>query len=255
MTIAIVLVAATAAAVVLSGGLIRAFLSAHARPGQTAAAHLGHRHSGPLAAVGHVVRVLLRAGVPLGPVMLLTVPGRRTGIPRTTPIDVFEHDGRRWLVATHAVDAAWVCNLRAAQHGSLTRGRRRIDFTATEIPPQEAADLLASIAGPRLNRRIGGLALRRTLALTPDSDHDAYQRVTAEHPLFELDVAAETVPDRPQTVFTVLITGGILIAAAHLVLGLTGALGTAGWVSGVVIGALTAGIGNHLRIFGLPNAG
>jgi hypothetical protein len=49
----------------------------------------------------------------------------------------------------------------------------------------------------------------------------------------------------------VLIAIGLLTAAAHLVLGpLAGILGTGGWVSGVVLGLLVAGLGNHLRMFG-----
>lgn len=54
---------------------------------------------------GHVLRGtsrmlggLLRGGVRLGPMMLLTVRGRTTGLPRTTPVDVFERNGRAGFI-------------------------------------------------------------------------------------------------------------------------------------------------------------
>ncbi len=48
----------------------------------------------------------------------------------------------------------------------------------------------------------------------------------------------------------VAIILGVLIALAHVTLGLTGVMTTAQWVSGVAVGLLVAGLGNHLRIFG-----
>jgi hypothetical protein len=43
---------------------------------------------------------------------------------------------------------------------------------------------------------------------------------------------------------------GVLIATAHLTLGLFGVLTSGQWISGVAIGLVVAGIGNHIRIFG-----
>ena len=34
-----------------------------------------------------------KLGIPTGPAMVLTVPGRKTGKPRSTPMTPFEHDG------------------------------------------------------------------------------------------------------------------------------------------------------------------
>ena len=62
-----------------------------------------------------IIKSLLRAGIPLGPMILLTVRGRTTGEPRTTPVDLLERGDRRWLVATHGgANSNWVRNLRAA---------------------------------------------------------------------------------------------------------------------------------------------
>ena len=48
------------------------------------------------------ITMLLRIGVRMtifGPMMLLTVRGRKTGKPRTQPVDLHDHDGRRFLTA------------------------------------------------------------------------------------------------------------------------------------------------------------
>jgi hypothetical protein len=44
---------------------------------------------------------------------LLSVPGRKTGKMRTTPIYVLRYEGERWLVAGYA-GSDWVKNVRAA---------------------------------------------------------------------------------------------------------------------------------------------
>lgn len=46
------------------------------------------------------------------------------------------------------------------------------------------------------------------------------------------------------------IVFGILLAVAHIILGVTGVMTRPEWISGLVIGVLIAGVGNHFRIFG-----
>ncbi len=52
---------------------------------------------------------------------LLRVRGRKTGLPRTTPVSLIEHEGRRWLVAPYG-EVGWVRNARAAGEAELLRG-------------------------------------------------------------------------------------------------------------------------------------
>lgn len=47
-----------------------------------------------------------------------------------------------------------------------------------------------------------------------------------------------------------LIAIGAVAVLAHLAPAVHGVLGIDGWVSGVAIGALVAGLVNHIRIFG-----
>ncbi|UXY30240.1 nitroreductase family deazaflavin-dependent oxidoreductase [Streptomyces sp. HUAS TT20] len=236
----------------------RVLKSAHSRP--TGAAP--HQHSrfdrAVLSQVTRAIRLLVRSGVRLGPVMMLTVRGRKSGEPRTNPVDLFERDGRRWLVATHDADAQWVRNLRAAGEGSVSRGRRHYAFTAVELSQDEAAVVLREVLGPRLARPIGGFVLRRTLALPPGATPQAFTAAAAEHPVFELTLRGAGVGEqqerpvarRPVNVPALTIGAGVLVALAHVVLGASGVMTTGQWASGVVVGLLVAGLGNHLRIFG-----
>lgn len=64
------------------------------------------RHFNPL------MRRLLGAGVPSGPNVLLTVRGRKSGLPRTFPIAMLESGGRCFVQASFG-EVNWVQNLRA----------------------------------------------------------------------------------------------------------------------------------------------
>src|SRR5919198_3462 len=68
-----------------------------------------------------IARILLAAGVPMGPTVLLTVRGRRSGLPRSTPVAMAEIGGRRWLISPFG-EIDWARNLRAAGHATLTSG-------------------------------------------------------------------------------------------------------------------------------------
>src|SRR5690242_13135955 len=60
-----------------------------------------------------IMTLLLRRGVKLATNTLLTVPGRKSGLPRTTPVTLIERDGRRYVQSPFG-EVDWVRNLRAA---------------------------------------------------------------------------------------------------------------------------------------------
>ena len=89
---------------------------------------------------------LLRAGVKLVgpgryPMYLLTVRGRKSGLPRTVPIVIWEHHGKRYVGSVYGI-VDWVRNLRAAREAILTRGRRTETVNVVELPQKEAALVL-----------------------------------------------------------------------------------------------------------------
>ena len=86
-----------------------------------------------------------KLGIPTGPAMVLTVPGRKTGKPRSTPMTPFEHDGSLYVVAGYP-GADWASNARAAGAGTLSRGRRSRRVKIIELDAAESRPLLQAFA-------------------------------------------------------------------------------------------------------------
>jgi deazaflavin-dependent oxidoreductase (nitroreductase family) len=129
---------------------------------------------------------LLRAGPLLGPNALITIRGRKSGVPRTTPIALVEVDGKRWVIGTFG-ETNWVRNLRAARAATLTVGRKRDEVVAHELDVEDRATFFRDVIGPYVRRiRIGGLLLSVLGAKDVLED----PRTAAEHrPVFELRAA------------------------------------------------------------------
>lgn len=82
-----------------------------------------------------------KLGVPTGPPMVLTVPGRKTGQPRSTPMTPFTLDGHLYAVAGFP-DADWASNARAAGIGTLSKGRKARRIRITELTADQARPVL-----------------------------------------------------------------------------------------------------------------
>jgi deazaflavin-dependent oxidoreductase (nitroreductase family) len=109
---------------------------------------------------------------------VLTVAGRKTGAPRSTPVQLLVVNGERWLVAPYGV-GDWVKNARAAGAVELTRARRTERVQVEEVGPEEAAPVLREY-------------LRRTPIVKPyfdarkDSPLEAFAAEAARHPVFRI---------------------------------------------------------------------
>src|SRR3954467_14730836 len=86
------------------------------------------------------VTILDIAGLPN---LVLTVVGRRSGIPRSTPLLCVPH-GERWLIAGSYFGGpempVWVHNIRASGEATITWKRERIAVDAKEMEGDERAD-------------------------------------------------------------------------------------------------------------------
>ena len=97
---------------------------------------------GPITRVFNgIVGLLGRLGVSLAGSRTLTVQGRKSGEPRTTPVNPLEIDGETYLVAPRGT-TQWVRNLRAAKTGELKLGRRSREFSGEEVPEAEKLPIL-----------------------------------------------------------------------------------------------------------------
>jgi deazaflavin-dependent oxidoreductase (nitroreductase family) len=120
---------------------------------------------------------LRRGEAPPG-IWLITIPGRRTGRPYTTPVSLVGEHGGRWLVAPYGA-VGWVRNLRAARRVTLTRGGRSEEVGAVGLAPREAAPVLRRYLAANLmiNRYFDG---------TKRASLEALEREAARHPVFRL---------------------------------------------------------------------
>jgi deazaflavin-dependent oxidoreductase (nitroreductase family) len=132
-----------------------------------------------------LMKSLLRVGVPMGPMTLLTVRGRRSGRRHTTPVGLFEHDGRRYVFATFG-EVNWVRNLRATGRATVGRGLRRRPVDAFELGKTDGARVLQAILAPYLASRVGRSFLRMGYDLKPDASPEAFAEEARQHPGFEL---------------------------------------------------------------------
>ena len=94
-----------------------------------------------------IAAFLLFIGVPMGPNGLITIRGRKSGRPRTTPVAIIEYAGRRWVWAPWG-DVQWVRNLRAAGRATITVRRRQEEVLATELDPTERVGFFRDVLGP-----------------------------------------------------------------------------------------------------------
>ena len=94
-----------------------------------------------------ILKFLLAAGIPLGFNRLVTIRGRKSGLPRTAAIAVIEASGRRWIWAPWG-EVHWVRNLRAAGSATIRMRGRDEEVRATELDPAQRVDFFRDTLGP-----------------------------------------------------------------------------------------------------------
>ena len=92
-------------------------------------------------------------GIATGPVRVLTVPGRKSGEPRSTPATPFALDDGLYVVGGYP-RADWVLNARAAGTGTVTRGRKSERVTFIELSADQARPVLRAFPD-RVSRGVG----------------------------------------------------------------------------------------------------
>jgi deazaflavin-dependent oxidoreductase (nitroreductase family) len=95
---------------------------------------------------GAILKFLMEAGVPLGPNRLVTIRGRKSGLPRTTPLAVIAVNGRRWVWSPWG-ESQWVRNLRAVGRATISVRGRTEEVTATELDPAERVEYFRNTLG------------------------------------------------------------------------------------------------------------
>jgi deazaflavin-dependent oxidoreductase (nitroreductase family) len=102
---------------------------------------------GWLRPMNRVMIALADIGLAIGPMRVLTVPGRKSGKMHSTPVSTLTVDDQRYIVGGLAA-ADWVKNVRAAGWGLLAQGRKKERVRLSELPVEERAPILREF--PRL---------------------------------------------------------------------------------------------------------
>src|SRR5215813_7450646 len=134
-------------------------------------------------AFNSIVTRLARAGIPMGPNALLTVRGRKTGEPRTTPVAVVSVGGRRWVQSPFG-EVNWVRNLRAMGVGTLSHGKRQEPIEAIELRGAEAITFYEEVLAPYIRRQRLRRLMADMLGLSDVLEDPA--GAALRHPVFEL---------------------------------------------------------------------
>lgn len=140
-----------------------------------------------------VVIFLQRLGLPLGTMHILSVPGRKSGQMRTTPVSLLTVNGQRYLVGG-MIQADWVKNVRAAGWGILASGRKQERVALTELPEAERVPILRAF--PKLVP--GGVSFFQRLYGLPSDPAalpDAFAGLASRSTVFQIGPLTDEKPD------------------------------------------------------------
>ena len=130
---------------------------------------------------------MLRLGLPIsgseGP-LVLTVAGRTSGQPRSTPITPMYVDGTRYVVAGFP-GADWERNARAADTATLTQGRTSERVRMVELSAEEARPLLRQF--PTLVPT--GVSFMKRSGLVTEGTPDEFEALAGRCAVFRFDPA------------------------------------------------------------------
>jgi deazaflavin-dependent oxidoreductase (nitroreductase family) len=128
------------------------------------------------------VMAMQNLGIVTGPVRVLTVPGRKSGEPRSTPATPFTFHDNLYVVGGYP-HADWVLNARAAGTGTVTRGRKSEQVSFVELSAEEARPVLRAFPDkvPR------GVGFFKRSGLVRQGTADEFAALAGQCAVFRLD--------------------------------------------------------------------
>ncbi len=129
-----------------------------------------------------VMMAVQRLGIPTGPAMVLTVPGRKSGRRRSTPMTPFEFEGGLYVVAGYP-GADWAANARAAGNGMLSRGRRSQEVRIVELSVSDARPVLREFPA----KVPVGVAFAKRSGMVRDGTADEFEALAGRLTVFRFE--------------------------------------------------------------------
>jgi deazaflavin-dependent oxidoreductase (nitroreductase family) len=125
----------------------------------------------------------LKLGFAPGYMRLLEVRGRKSGKTFTTPVNLIDVSGRRYLVAARG-ETAWARNARAAGHIVLRRGSATESFMVREIADADKPEIIKAFLDKFASQ------VQRFFDVPAGSPADAFRATASRTPVFELVAGA-----------------------------------------------------------------
>jgi deazaflavin-dependent oxidoreductase (nitroreductase family) len=116
--------------------------------------------------------------------VVLTVPGRKSGTPRSTPVTPMTVDGKRYVVAGFP-GADWVRNARAAGQATIRRGRTEERVRMVELSAEEARPFLRVFP----TEVPAGVGFMKRAGLVTEGRPDEFEALAGRCAVFRLDPA------------------------------------------------------------------
>ena len=139
-----------------------------------------------------LIILLNRLGVSIGTMHILSIPGRKTGKMRSTPVSVLRVNGQRYILT--GLETGWVKNARAAGWGLLSYGRRQERVALLELPVEERSPILREFPA----QVPGGVQFFERLLDLP-SDPEAFAQAAPRCPVFRLEHADADGMENPMS--------------------------------------------------------
>jgi len=122
---------------------------------------------------------LVGIGLPFPHKYLLQVRGRKSGKLYSTPINLLEWKGKRFLVAPRG-RTQWVRNAEAAGEVTLKKGSTRIRFRLRPVAETEKPEILKAYLDNFKSE------VQRYFPVAADSPLEGFVALTGSYPVFEL---------------------------------------------------------------------
>ena len=123
--------------------------------------------------------LMLNLGIGLSHNYLLEVRGRKSGRTYATPVNVLEHEDRKYLVAPRGY-TQWARNAEASGEATLVRGAKRERVKVLAVAHEAKAELL-KIYLDRFK-----LTVQRYFPIPAGSPAKAFEPLAVRYPIFEL---------------------------------------------------------------------
>jgi len=138
-------------------------------------------------AINKVQIAMQKLGIATGPVRVLTVPGRKSGAPRNTPVAPFALHEALYVVGGFP-NADWVLNARAAGVGTVAQGRKSQRVNFVELAEEQARPVLRAFP----EKVPIGVGFFRRAGLVKQGTADEFEALAGRFAVFRLDTVRST---------------------------------------------------------------